>query len=201
MEQEEKNLIYHLKQGDEWAYRQLFDKHYVILCKIAYEFLKDSFMVETIVNDVIVYLWENRKNIEIKTSLRSYLIGAVRYSCMNHLQKKYVQKEISLSRLEDENFFIGLSIQSEDYPLGMLLEKELEEKIKQAITKLPKECQEVFRMSRFKNKNYEEISNELAISVNTVKYHIKNAIAKLREDLNKYLIMLILAYNFFLITH
>jgi RNA polymerase sigma-70 factor (ECF subfamily) len=197
MEQEEKNLIYHLKLGSEWAYRQLFDRHYAILCRVAYEFLKDRFLAESTVNDVIVYLWENRKNVEIKTSLRSYLTAAVRYSCMNHLQKKHVQKEISLSRLEDENFFIGLSIQPGEYPLGMLLKKELEEKIAQSIAQLPKECQKVFRMSRFENMNYEDISNELSISVNTVKYHIKNAIAKLRKDLDKYLMMLTIVYNFF----
>lgn len=197
MEREEEKLIYHLKQGDEWAYRQLFDKHYAILCKVAYEFLKDHFLSETIVNDVIVYLWENRENIDVRTSLRSYLTGAVRYSCLNYLQKRYVQKEISLSRFDDENFFINLSTQSGEYPLGILLEKELEGKITQAIDKLPKECQKVFRMSRFENMSYEEISRDLSISVNTVKYHIKNAIAKLREDLSEYLMMagFIISYN------
>lgn len=66
-------------------------------------------------------------------------------------------------------------------------EQELESEIMQAIDKLPEECGRVFRMSRFEEKKYEEIACELNISVNTVKYHIKRALALLHEDLGKYL--------------
>jgi len=34
----------------------------------------------------------------------------------------------------------------------------------------------VFELSRYEGKKYSEIAQELGISVNTVKYHIKNAI-------------------------
>lgn len=43
-------------------------------------------------------------------------------------------------------------------------------------------------MSRFENLKYHEISEKLNISVNTVKYHMKNALSKLNSDLKKYLI-------------
>ena len=186
MDRDEEKLLDLLRKGKESAYRQLFDKHYVIMCKVAYGFLRDHFLAKSVVNDVIVYIWENRQHIEIRTSLRSYLLGAVRYSCMNYLQKKHVQREVSISRIEDERYFMQLS---DDYPLGTLLEKELEEKITQAVNHLPDECRQVFRLSRFENLSYEEISQKLSISVNTVKYHIKNAISKLRENLDKYLIV------------
>jgi RNA polymerase sigma-70 factor (ECF subfamily) len=185
MDQEEKKLIYHLQQGDEWAYRQLFDKYYTNLCKVAYGFLGNNFLAKTTVNDVIVYLWENRENTNIRVSLRNYLIGAVRYACMNYFQKKYIQKEINFSNLENKNVFIELSIRDWEYPLGILLEKELDEKIRQTVRRLPKECQKVFYMSRFENMNYEEIAHKLSISVNTVKYHIKSAISKLRQNLKE----------------
>jgi RNA polymerase sigma-70 factor (ECF subfamily) len=185
MEQEDKKLIYYLQQGDEWAYRQLYDKYHTILCKIAYGFLRDSFLAKTTVNEVIACLWENREIINIRASLRNYLIGAVRYACMNYLQKKHVQKEINLSSLENKNIFIEPSIRPWEYPLGMLLEKEFEEKIQQTVHRLPKECQKIFRMSRFENMNYKEIAHKLSISVNTVKYHIKSAISKLRENLEE----------------
>jgi RNA polymerase sigma-70 factor (ECF subfamily) len=42
-------------------------------------------------------------------------------------------------------------------------------------------------MSRFENRKYEEIANELKISVNTVKYHIKHALALLHKELGKHL--------------
>ena len=44
------------------------------------------------------------------------------------------------------------------------------------------------KKSRFEGKSYDEISCELNIFVNTVKYHIKNALAMLRKSLCRYLI-------------
>ena len=50
-------------------------------------------------------------------------------------------------------------------------------------------------LTRFEEKKYEEISQELGISINTVKYHIKNALSFLQTELSKYLIALILFFS------
>lgn len=192
MVDEEVKLVHLLKKGDPSAYRQLFDKHYILLCKVAYEFLRDHFAAEAIVSDIIASLWENRKKIDIKISVRNYLIGAVRYSCRDYLQKKYVKKEVNFSKFGGNNYLLDYPIRSDAYPLGVLLEKELEYNIMQAVDRLPKESREVFKLSRFEEMSYEQIAEKLSISVNTVKYHIKNAIAKLKEDLDKYLTIFLL---------
>ena len=85
-------------------------------------------------------------------------------------------------------------ILSDEYPLGTLLERELEKEIRQAICHLPDVCRKVFLKSRFEGKKYEEIAAELAISVNTVKYHIKTALTLLHKELDKYLLGLILLF-------
>jgi RNA polymerase sigma-70 factor (ECF subfamily) len=76
---------------------------------------------------------------------------------------------------------------SESQPLATLLEKELEIEIEKSINSLSDECRKVFELSRFEQLKYEDIAVELNISVNTVKYHIKNALSKLRADLSKYI--------------
>ena len=60
--------------------------------------------------------------------------------------------------------------------MGWLLEEEMKNTAKQAVNQLPTECRQVFELSRYEGKKYSEIAQELGISVNTVKYHIKNAI-------------------------
>lgn len=82
-------------------------------------------------------------------------------------------------------------IQSDEQPLGILLERELEREIIKSIDSLNDECKRVFRKSRFEHKKNEEIATELGISINTVKYHINNALACLRQDLRRYLIVLV----------
>ena len=61
---EEQILLQKIKLGDEKAFQYVFDTHYSLLCSIASEFLKDDFLAETIVGDVILYLWEKRETIE-----------------------------------------------------------------------------------------------------------------------------------------
>jgi len=183
MEQTESLIVEQLKNGNERAYKFLYDQHYQILCHVAAQYVKDDFLAETIVGDVIFHLWEIRESLEINSNVRSYLLQSVKHRCMDYLKSQYHQKESTA--LQD--FPVLNYIKSDDYPLGRLLEQELEGEIMQAIDKLPEECGRVFRMSRFEEKKYEEIARELNISVNTVKYHIKRALVLLHEELGKYL--------------
>lgn len=197
MLESEQEILHQLKIGDEKAYRYVFDKHYGLLCSIAAEFLKDDFLAETIVGDIILYLWEKRETITIQTSLRSYLVRAVRNKCINYLHLQYVIKETPLPT-NDELFNLdGSFLVSDNYPLAILLEKELELKIEDAICSLPDECRTVFQMSRFENLSYDEIASKLGISTNTVKYHIKTALSKLRTDLSSYITMWMLWFWLF----
>lgn len=183
MEQTESLIVEQLKKGNERAYKFLYEQHYQILCHVAAQYVKDDFLAETIVGDVIFHLWEIRESLEINNNLRSYLLQSVKHRCMDYLKSQYHQKE--LAALQD--FPVLNYIKGDDYPLGRLLEQELEGEIMQAIDNLPEECGRVFRMSRFEEKKYEEIARELNISVNTVKYHIKRALTLLHEELGKYL--------------
>lgn len=197
---EEQAIINSLKQGDNQAYKYIYDHHYVLLCKIAYEFLKDDFIAETIVNETISHVYEIRESLQITSSLRSYLVRAVRNRCINYLQLEYKRKEKRINTINNTNEWLNSIAESDEYPLAILLEKELEHEIFHAIENLPEECKRVFKMSRFENKSYEEIARNLNISINTVKYHIKNALAKIAQKLNKYWLILLLGGYFYLIT-
>ena len=192
MENTETLIVEQLKAGNENAYRYLYDHHYALLCHVANGYLKDQFLSETIVGDTIFHLWEIRETLDISVSIR--LLRAVRNRCINYLNSEREKREIAFSALMPDEMTDDKIILSDSYPLGTLLERELENEIYKAIDKLPDECRRVFAKSRFEGKSYEEISRELGISVNTVKYHIKNALASLHVDLSKYLLSLLLLF-------
>lgn len=191
MEDIEAIVIEQLKLGQEEAYKYLYRHHYVSLCHVAKEYVGDAVLAEQLVGDVMFHLWEVHKDLDIRVSLRSYLVRAVRNRCLDWLEAQKRRNEISFSELGDRESLKERYILSDDYPLDTLLEKELEHEIYCAINHLPEECRRVFLKSRFGGKKYEEISNELGISVNTVKYHIKSALAKLYVELGKYLFILL----------
>lgn len=195
MEIPESVIVERLKQGDEEAYKYLYRYHYASLCHVAYGYVGDDFLAETLVGDVIFHLWEIRETLDVQISLRSYLVRAVRNHCLDYLSSKREKIEMTFSALDKNDGEQKCYILSNDYPLGTLLERELETEISSAIHRLPEVCRKVFLMSRFEGKKYEEIAEELHISINTVKYHIKTALAQLHKSLAPYLLGLILFFH------
>ena len=189
----EKQLIEELRCGNESAFRRIYDRHYVPLCRFADLFLHDTSLSEEVVDDAIFYLWEHRSDVEITYSLRAYLMKSVRNRCLNELNSLAHREELQFSSFslpENAEFLDTLFIEK-DHPLGYLLEQELEEELERSIEALPEECRVVFKKSRFEQKKYEEIARELNISVNTVKYHIKNALSFLQKRMSGYLKLLV----------
>lgn len=190
MEIDDNYMIEGLRDGADWAYKYIYDHHYRILCFIAAEYLHDDFTAETVVADVITHLWMNRESLNITAiSVRGYLVRSVRNKCMDYIKSQYHQQNINTISVSDNS---AKELPSGDDALGKLLEKELESEIHRAIENLPAECRNVFRLSRIEGKKREEIAAELGISVNTVKYHLKHAIALLYDSLGKYLILLLI---------
>jgi RNA polymerase sigma-70 factor (ECF subfamily) len=187
MRREEQQTIRQLKEGDGKAYRYLFDRYYTLLCAVACEYLNDRFLSESVVDELIFHLWEKRETLEITASLRSYLIRAVRNRCINALQRERERREITFSAMNTDEYETILSSESDDYPLAVLLENELEGKIRQAIENLPPDSRRMFRMSRLENKPHGQIAEETGLSVSTVKYHLKNALLRLKDELQEYL--------------
>lgn len=189
----DKLIIERLKLGDEKAFKCIYDCYYVFLCRFANQLLHDSALAEEIVDDTIFYLWEHRSEIEISYSLRAYLIRAVRNRSLNELNSLRHREEIRFSSfaLPENREFLDMIFDPDEHPLGYLLERELEDELTKSIEELPEECRAVFKKSRLEQKKYEEIAVELNISVNTVKYHIKNALAFMQQRMRKYLKLLV----------
>lgn len=187
-------LVEQLRRGNEEAYKHLYDHHYAVLCHFAKQYVGDKFTAETIVGDVIFHVWEIRESLNIQYSIRSYLMKAVRNRCFDYLDSQHLRHEISLSNPDVEHTLNNLLTEPDHYPLNILLERELENEIKNALAKLPKECRIVFEKKRFEDKKYEEIAAELGISVNTVKYHIKNALHILRAELDQFLVVVLVFF-------
>lgn len=91
----EKQLIEELRCGNESAFRRIYDRHYVPLCRFADLFLHDASLSEEVVDDAIFYLWEHRSEVEITYSLKAYLMKSVRNRCLNELNSLDIVKNCS----------------------------------------------------------------------------------------------------------
>lgn len=180
----EEKILSLIKEGDEYAYELVFRRYYVSLCGFATRFVGQPETAEGIVQNIFLKLWEKRAGLEIAVSLKSYLFRAVYNSCNNYLSHLKVKRKHLL-------FVQNNSFQEEllsDPILKNLTYKELDEKIKEAIERLPPACKQIFKMSRFDGLKYAQIAAQRDISIKTVETQISRALVKLREELKEYLV-------------
>ena len=188
MEYSNQQLINGIKQGDVTAFEMLYKKYYIFLCLIAEHIIKNPSDAEEIVSDVFVKVWNIREKIDITTSIKAYLIKAVHNTSINYLERSKISNKLtdSLSNSDYE-----LLAWDSDYPLGQLYEKEILNILDHGISALPDACREIFILSRNGDMKYSDIAGKLGISVNTVKTQMKIALARLRENLKDYLMILL----------
>jgi RNA polymerase sigma-70 factor (ECF subfamily) len=189
MEISNKQLVEDLQHGDLFAFEKLYEKYYTFLCLIAGQIVKNPDDAEEIVSDVFVKLWSLKEKPEITTSIKAYLIRAVRNTSLNYLERSKISNKLSESI---NNADLQLLAWDSDYPLGQLYEKEVLEILDQGINKLPDNCREIFLLSRNEDLKYSDIAVKQGISVNTVKTQMKIALSRLRDSLKDYLAILLI---------
>lgn len=181
-------IVQAIRRGDEAAFERTFRFYYQRLCNYASSLLKDAEDAEEIVQTVFITIWEKREDLEITLSLKSYLYRAVHNHCLNrfkHAAVKDAYREYSVNYLP----------QSYESVTEVIHADELSERIEKAIRKLPEQCQKAFRMSRFDELKYQEIADQLNISIKTVENQIGKALKILRTELADYLpSLLVLVY-------
>jgi len=166
----------------------IFKTFYQPLCRYAYSFLNDKEEAEEVVQSTFIQVWEKRSTLEIQTSFKPYLYRMVRNACLNVIKhEKVKQVHISHERIHGD--------MTQESVHETVTSGELEEKIGEAMMKLPEQCRVVFQLSRFEDLKYAEIAEQLQISVKTVENQMGKALRIMRENLKEYLPMLILFLN------
>ena len=177
-----------LKKGKEKAFSIIFNEYYSLLCAVSYQYVQDVQISEAVAEDVFFTLWEKRNEVLPVSSLRAYLMKAVRNHSIDYLRTQKNELFLDLESVASRCF-----VREEDIFERYVME-ELEVMISEKIALLPEECQKVFYLSRYESISYAEISEELGVSINTVKYHIKNALSTLRKELEPYLLLILSIY-------
>lgn len=189
MKYSEQQLLARLKTGDELAWKQVFDEHWISMCYLAMQYLTDEFQARTAAQDVMSHLWEIRDSLDVNKSLRGYLLQATRYRCLNMLGSLPERKKDEMLEIDR---ILEAEMTDTRNPLNLLLEKELEDRVTAAVHDLPPQARNVFRKSRYEGLTYEQIARQLGISINTVRYHMKVALNLLKESLGKFVWIILL---------
>jgi RNA polymerase sigma-70 factor (ECF subfamily) len=155
-------------------FEALFKSHYAMLVGYARKLLHEQEQAEDVVQQLFVNLWEKRESIEVGGSWKSYLLRSTHNSCLNQIKHQKIKTEHVQHSLATE----AISEQRD-----LLEEQEFNQKVKHAVQSLPPQCKKIFLMSRLQGKKYNQIANELNLSVKTIENQMGKALKVLREEL------------------
>lgn len=159
-----------IREGDVTSLKKIHSLYFYQMCLYTHKKISDNQTVENIVSDCFIRIWENRKNIQIKTSFRSYLFRVLQNRIYDYYREK--KEEIILYQevpdVEERYNF------DEQYRYV---------KLYKAISKLPEKQKQVLELAVFESLSYNEIAQKLNISKNTVKTQISRAYKFLKERL------------------
>jgi RNA polymerase sigma-70 factor (ECF subfamily) len=152
------------------------------LCNYAAKIIKEDGVVEDIVQNVFISIWESGKFDKIE-NYEGFLLRAVKYKCIDYLRLKKITSDIPLETISE----LTPPKTSSD-----IAEEDIEPLLHFFASKLPPKTREVFLLSRKSGMTYKEISVELDISVKTVENQMGRALRILRKVLKDYDILMLL---------
>ena len=184
MNNQEQEIFDRIKSGDNSAFEKLFFEYYPRLTVFANKYVNDLETARDIVQDFFVRFYESIETIIIHTSLKNYLYSGVRNSCINQINKNQTKLKYTQElRYQTDDSDFDLMNKIETTELEFLIWKE--------ISKLPKQCRNIFELSRREGIKNKEISSRLGISIRTVETQISKALKILRKNLSGYIRILL----------
>lgn len=142
----------------------------------AFKIVADAEVAKEIVQELFIHLWDQKHDLNIRTSLRSYLFQSVHNRCLNYL------KFLAAEERRKEKY--SQEIPSEMYH-DQLESIEFEKEIFDFIETMPEQCRKIFKTCRFEQKTYAETAQLMGLSVKTVEVQMGKALRLLREKFKK----------------
>lgn len=173
----EKTLQEAAAEGDQKAFKQLFDHYQNKLFQYIFRMVKSKQVAEELVMDVFLKLWLGRAMLKEIEKLDGFLFR-VAYTKTIDFFRAAARDKIFADQVWEQ-----MAIQSSDDVYNNLVSKEYEEHLRKVIDLLPPRRKTIFEMSREGNLSHDEISKQLNISKSTVANTITEAKQFIKEHL------------------
>ncbi len=178
----EGDLLDALREGDQAAFDEIYQRYWAGMFRSAYALLKDRDASLDVLQEIFIWLWQHREDVEIVSSLKAYLSSSVYYKAANYIRQGKIRRaffeELKTMRIE----------QTEEDQIEI---KELASLIKQHTSRLPEKCRQVYYLSRNEHLSNKEIAEKMGISVKTVENQMTIALRRLRASLKKIVLWLV----------
>lgn len=177
MNENEEELINRLINGDKKAFNSIYDLYGAQLMRFCMSYLGSKEDIEEIVQDVFISLWQNRKNLRNRQSLKPFLVISTK-NRLSKLIRKRINSPIYEEYIEHQHQQI---IHDDKHTIEY---EEFEKILLKFVDSLPSTQQKVLKMSKFGHMTNDEIATKLNLSLSTVKNALSNGLKTLRRNIS-----------------
>ncbi|MCG8698683.1 MAG: RNA polymerase sigma-70 factor [Bacteroidales bacterium] len=177
--EKEYQLLERIRKSDKLAFNAIYLHYYPLVFNHLYFQLRDEDHANDLTQETFIKCWENRIQIDLNKSFFGYILTIGTNLVKNYFKHQSVKRK-------HEDHVIQTNRKDENKIESDLNEKELRAKIYEiARNDLPRQCREIFIMSRFDGLSNDEIADLLNIKKKTVENQLYNALKVIRKKLEK----------------
>ena len=193
---DEQQLLARVRDGDEAAFKQLFDRYRDRLYFFTLKLTGSEEAAKDILQDTFLRIWLRRDRMGEVEQFSAYVFRMARNNVLTGMKRKALETAILHDQANGE---------AHTLPAETLEYKFVRDEINKAIHALPEQQQRVFILRREEGRRIKEIAQMLGLSEVTVKRHLSLAQQTLREHLEQHFpghaTVLLIIFELFLARH
>jgi RNA polymerase sigma-70 factor (family 1) len=163
-----------VRQGEDAAFRELFDLYWEDLFTLAARITRDHALAQDSVQSLFINLWEKHTALPEVTAIAPYLRGALKNRLLNAIRDENLyQRHVDLFKQVWE--------EGDHSTVEQLTFKETQQQILHTINQLPDKMKDVFYLHRVEQLSVAEIADKLGTSPQTVRNQLNTASQKLKH--------------------
>ena len=171
------NLI---REGDHTAFTEIYNRYSGDLYLFVFFYVKDEELTQDVLQHIFMSLWENRRQINIKTSFKNFLLVAAKNHVLNQIRAQRIRLRFVSDRVAEGQGSMAT-------PEEIFEQDEVNRILELAISDLRHDLKrEILRLRREGLSN-KDVAKQLNVPENTVKTYYAQTLKTLREHFKKQL--------------
>ena len=169
-----------MKEGNEFAFREIFDTYSNLLFQYGITISKERELVKDCVQELFVTIWTNRQSIGVARSIKYYLFFSLRRLLLKKISR--ARKFFALSIFHNRSFIIDAHDQTIFRREATLHHRLL---ISGAMESLPARQKEIIFLKFYQDLKNEEIQKIMNLNNQVVRNTLYKALNSLRKQIGK----------------
>jgi len=164
---------------DSKYFESVFKEYFNPLVNFVNKYLNNFENSREVVQMTFAKLWSNRSNLEVRTSLKSYLFQTTKNTMIDYIRKN---KKILTAKEIESSLTAELMDEHIEYLDPYIVRNAVEKCLKNVKPK----ARQIFELNKFEGLTYEEIAEYMKISKRSVEDNMSKLLLFLREELKNH---------------